>query len=208
MSKYCGPRFRIIRRLGKLIAFSKKEQLKHNTRPGQHGANRVKLTQFAYRLIEKQKLRFYYGLSEKQLIRYVKSARKIKGSTGIVLLQNLEIRLDNVVYRLGWRQTLPASRQLVNHGHILVNKKCVKIPSFSCRPNQIITVQNVKNIRELVRKSLRSNIDSPSYLSINEDNLSAVVNQWAGRHDMCINLKELLVVEYYSNRILQANKFC
>jgi ATP synthase F1 epsilon subunit len=124
MSKYHGARLRVIRRLGRLPALTKKIP-KRNTRPGQHGASRKKLTQFSYRLIEKQKLRFYYGISEKQLVRYIKTVQIAKGPTGQILLQKLERRLDNIIYRLGWAPTLPAARQLVTHGHILVNqKKC------------------------------------------------------------------------------------
>ena len=201
MSKYCGPRLRIIRRLGILSAFTKKKT-KHSTRPGQHGANRVKLTQFAYRLIEKQKLRFYYGISEKQLVRYVKIARKRKGSTGTIILQKIEIRLDNIVYRLGWRLTLPSARQLVNHGHILVNKKCVTIPSFSCSPQEVISVQNIQRIRKSILENItNSDIISPSYLTSNKDNLTAIVTCYPNRQDIGINLKELLIIEYYSNRL-------
>jgi small subunit ribosomal protein S4 len=202
MSKYFGPRLRIIRRLGKLVAFSQKE-LKRTTRPGQHGTNQRKITQFAYRLAEKQKLRFYYGISEKQLICYIKAARKIKGPTGEILLQKLEIRLDNIVYRLGWRPTLPFARQLVNHGHILVNKKCVTIASFSCVPYQIITIQNLANIRKLVKENFdKSSQNLPSYLSFNNENIIAMVTKISNRHDVGLNLKELLIIEYYSNRIL------
>lgn len=194
MSKYRGPRLRIIRRLGELSAFTKKIP-KRNTRPGQHGSVRRKLTQFAYRLSEKQKLRFYYGVSEKQLVRYMKVARRTKGSTGQTLLQELEIRLDNTVYRLGLAPTLPASRQLVNHGHILVDKERVTIPSFSCVPQQIIRVQKETNIWRMSTREV------PSHLSWNTEKLTATVNQWSDRNRVLLNLNELLVVEYYSNRL-------
>jgi small subunit ribosomal protein S4 len=201
MSKYFGPRLRVIRRLGQLTAFTKKKT-RRISRPGQHGTNRVKLTQFAYRLIEKQKLRFYYGVSEKQLVHYIKIARRSKGSTGSLLLQKLEIRIDNIVYRLGWRPTLPFARQLVNHGHILVNKKRVTIPSFSCLPQQMIRVQNIRRIRKLIIENLSNSQNLiPSYLSSNEDSLTAIVNQYPTRQDTGVNLKELLIVEYYSNHI-------
>jgi len=201
MSKYRGPRLRIVRRLGELSACTRKIP-KRSTRPGQHGENRRKLTQFAYRLAEKQKLRFYYGISERQLVRYVKSARKAQGSTGQILLQQLEIRLDNIVHRLGWAPTLPAARQLVSHGHILVNKKCVTISSFSCSPNQVITIPDEIPIRRLVEKNLHERIQNlPSHLSLNVGNITAVVNQIADRRSLPLNLNELLVIEYYSNRL-------
>jgi small subunit ribosomal protein S4 len=202
MSKYRGPRVRIIRRLGALPTFSQ-AIVKRSSRPGQHGARKRKFTQFAYRLAEKQKLRFYYGVSEKQLIRYVKAARRAKGSTGRVLLQNLEIRLDNILYRLGWAPTLPAARQLVSHGHILVDQKRVTTSSFSCSLRQVITVQKSLKVRKLVEESLQKCVRTlPSHLSLNVDSLTAVVNKQVDRLEILLNLSELLVIEYYSNRLL------
>jgi len=201
MSKYCGPRLRIIRRLGKLSAFTTKTR-KRTTRPGQHGINRRKTTQFAVRLAEKQKLRFYYGISEGQLVRYVKRARRKKGSTGQILLQQLEIRLDNIIYRLGWAPTLPIARQLVNHGHILVNDKCVTIASFACIPLQVIKIRDARNIRHMVEISLiKSEGKVPSHLSLNINNTLAIINHLATRQDIPLELNELLVIEYYSNRL-------
>merc|ERR1712190_296093 len=201
MSKYCGPRLRITRRLGKLLAFTQKVS-NRSSRPGQHGANNVKMTQFAYRLREKQKLRFYYGISEKQLVRYVTSARKAKRSTGELLLQNLEIRLDNIIYRLGWASTLPEARQLVNHGHVLVNNQQVTIPSFSCQPLQTLAIANTENIKLLVEKNLQGrSTEVPVYLSIDRRSLTSIVNQKPTRADIGVELTELLVIEYYSNRL-------
>jgi small subunit ribosomal protein S4 len=201
MSKYRGPRLRVIRRLGRLPALTKKVP-KRKTRPGQHGSNRRKPTQFSYRLIEKQKLRFHYGLSEKKLILYIKSARKAKGSTGQVLLQKLELRLDNVVYRLGLAPTLPAARQLVNHGHILVNKKRVNIPSYLCRASEIITVEDSKKSRDLVQKRIKERVPKlPNHLSWNIESFRSVVSH-SDRCETPVNLNELLVIEYYSNRLL------
>jgi small subunit ribosomal protein S4 len=202
MSKYYGPRLRVIRRLGELPALTQKIQ-KRDTRPGQHGANRRKPTQFSYRLIEKQKLRFYYGISEKQLIRYVKVAQREKGPTGKILLQRLERRLDNIIYRLGWSQTLPRARQLVSHGHILVNKIRVTIPSYPCSPQETISVQNIEKRRYWVENVSRiHNKKLPSNLSVNIENLTASIHQKFDRHDILLNLNELLVIEYYSNRLL------
>lgn len=203
MSKYSGPRLRIVRRLGELSAYTQKIP-NRNTRPGQHGANRTKPTQFAYRLVEKQKLRFYYGVSEAQLVRYVKAARREQGSTGQILLQQLEIRLDNIVHRLGWAPTLPAARQLVNHGHVLVNKECVTISSFSCLPQQVITIQEKSQIRNMIERNFQERLQNlPSHLSLRVENLTAVVNQLVDRRTIPLNLNELLVIEYYSNRLLK-----
>jgi small subunit ribosomal protein S4 len=201
MSKYRGPRLRIIRRLGELPAFTRKAP-KRFVNPGQHGANRSKPTQFAYRLVEKQKLRFYYGISEKQAVHYVKAAQREKGPTGQILIRSLEIRLDNIVYRLGWAPTLPSARQIVNHGHILVDQKRVTIPSFSCSQNQVIAVKNDSSVRSLVEKTFRDQDQSPpSHLSLNTKRISAIVNRQADPRELPLDLNELLVVEFYSNRL-------
>ncbi|MEM7770254.1 MAG: 30S ribosomal protein S4, partial [Cyanobacteria bacterium P01_A01_bin.37] len=117
MSRYRGPRLRIVRRLGELPGLTRKAA-KRAYPPGQHGQARRKRSEYAIRLEEKQKLRFNYGLTERQLLRYVKKARRAQGSTGQVVLQLLEMRLDNTIFRLGMAPTIPGARQLVNHGHI------------------------------------------------------------------------------------------
>jgi len=198
MSRYRGPRLRVIRRLGRLPSITQKIP-KRNTRPGQHGTSRKKLTQFSYRLIEKQKLRFYYGISEKQLVRYIKEVQKAKGPTGQILLQKLEQRLDNIVYRLGWAPTLPSARQLVAHGHILVNKKRVNIPRYACILNDIIRVRDKDKIRNLIETTDLRKL--PAHLSIRTENLTATINQRVDRSDILLPLNELLVIEYYSNRL-------
>ena len=153
MSKYRGPRLRIVRRLGDLPAFTTKIPKRYNP-PGQHGEKRQKPTQFSYRLAEKQKLRFYYGISENATVRYITLARRSNGPTAEVLIQLLEKRLDNLVYRRGFAQTIPAARQLVNHGHILVNNKRVTVPSFSCSVGQVVTIKDRKATQRLVTNSL------------------------------------------------------
>ena len=202
MSKYRGPRLRIIRRIGDLPTFTQKN-LNRNTYPGQHGITRKKTTQFAHRLLEKQKLRFHYGISEKQLVRYVTHARKLKGPTGLNLIQLLEIRLDNIVCRIGLVQTLPRARQMVNHGYIRVDKKCVTVPSFLCVPGQVITIKQKKNVSSLDEETWKRKIDNvPSHLSVNTATHIAVVNRNPDRREVPLVLNELLVIEYYSNRIL------
>ena len=201
MSKYRGPRLRIVRRLGELSSLTRKSP-KRYVNPGQHGSNRTKPTQFAYRLVEKQKLRFYYGISEKQAIRYVKTAQKEKRSTGKILIQSIEIRLDNIIHRLGWAATLPAARQIVNHGHILVDRKRVTIPSFVCSQSQVITIQDHKGIRRLVERTFQDRSQNlPSHLSIDRMNIIAVVKSKADRREISLDLNELLIIEFYSNRL-------
>ena len=201
MSKYRGPRLRIVRRLGELSSLTRKSPKRYIS-PGQHGANRTKPTQFAYRLAEKQKFRFYYGISEKQSVRYVKTAQKEKKSTGKILIQMIEIRLDNIIHRLGWAPTLPSARQIVNHGHILVDRNRVTIPSFICSQNQIITVQNNDRIRKFVEKAFQDQSQNlPSHLSVDRKNIVAVVKSQADRREISLDLNELLIVEFYSNRL-------
>ena len=153
MSRYTGAKLRITRRLGDLPGLtSKKGNL--TARPGQHGAVQKKLTQYAIRLEEKQKLRFNYGLSEKQLMNYIRQAKKVKGTTGTILLQLLEMRLDNLVFRLGLAPTIAAARQLVNHGHITVNQLPVSIPSYQCQPGDTISVKDSTASKQLITKNL------------------------------------------------------
>ena len=151
MARYRGPRLRICRRLGELPGLSRKNS-KKQAPPGEHGTKIRKPSEYALRLEEKQKLRFNYGINEKQLLGYIKIAKKVQGSTGQVLLQLLEMRLDNTIFRLGMAPTIPAARQLVNHGHILVNNIAVSIASYQCRPGDFITIKNQINSKNLIKK--------------------------------------------------------
>nr|YP_009402644.1 ribosomal protein S4 [Compsopogon caeruleus]ARX96002.1 ribosomal protein S4 [Compsopogon caeruleus] len=201
MSRYRGPRLRITRRLGDLPGLSRKI-IKKSYPPGEHGQKPRKPSEYGIRLEEKQKLRFNYGLSEKQLLRYVRLAKKVKGSTGQVLLQLLEMRLDNTVFRLGMAPTIPAARQLINHRHICVNSKMVSICSYQCKPGDIISVKEQKKSKELINKYLAfpglANI--PTHLEIDKNNLTGKVNGLIEREWVALQLNELLVVEYYSRK--------
>ena len=145
MSRYRGPRVKILRRLGPLSGLTQNRESIRKRSPGQHGKKigKQKIGPYNLRLLEKQKLKYNYGVTEKQLLNYVKKARRIKGATGLQLLQMLEMRLDTVAFRLGWGNSIPASRQLVNHGHILVNDRKVNIPSFICKPGDKLTLKDV-----------------------------------------------------------------
>jgi small subunit ribosomal protein S4 len=201
MSRYRGPRLRIVRRLGELPGLSRK-QPKHAYPPGQHGQERKKRTEFAVRLEEKQKLRFNYGLNERQLLRYVRRARRVKGSTGLVLLQLLEMRLDNIVFRLGMAPTIPSARQLVNHGHITVNGRVVSIPSYGCRPGETIGVKDQEKSRQLVEHNLEfpGLANTPSHLEFDKAKLSGKINGLVEREWVALQVNELLVIEYYSRQ--------
>ncbi|MDA0673106.1 MAG: 30S ribosomal protein S4 [Cyanobacteria bacterium] len=201
MARYRGPRLRVVRRLGELPGLTRKSPRK-NYPPGQHGQGRKKKTEYAIRLEEKQKLRFNYGLTEKQLLRYVKKARRAGGSTGLVLLQLLEMRLDNTIFRLGFGPTIPSARQVVNHGHITVNGRVVSIPSYQCRPGDVIAVRDRDASKKLVEAHLEfpglANV--PSHLELDKNKMEAKVNSIIEREWVALNINELLVVEYYSRK--------
>lgn len=201
MSRYRGARLKICRRLGDLPGLTRKKSNKQAP-AGEHGQQVKKQSEYALRLEEKQKLRFNYGLNEKQLLKNIKLAKKVQGSTGIVLLQLLEMRLDNTIFRLGLSPTIPAARQLVNHGHIYVNNKTVSICSYQCKPGDIIQISNKPKSRELVKHYMNfpglANI--PNHLELNKEHLLAKVNGIIDREWVALQINELLVVEYYSRK--------
>ena len=207
MSRYRGPRLRIIRRLGKgvvLPGLTTKTSIKEQP-PGKPRTSDIKgqkATEYGIRLAEKQKLKYNYGLTEKQLFRYVKEARRRKGVTGLILLQLLEMRLDTLCFTLGFAKSIAQARQLVNHGHITVNKKVISIPSFQCRLNDVISVKEKSTSKNLVSNNLKVNQRNgiPSNLEFNDSKLEATVLDYCDRDDVQLQLNELLVVEYYSRR--------
>jgi small subunit ribosomal protein S4 len=203
MARYRGPRLRVVRRLGELPGLSRKNPRRAYP-PGQHGQNRKKRSEYAIRLEEKQKLRYNYGVSEKQLIRYMRQARRATGSTGQKLLELLEMRLDNTVFRLGMAGTIPGARQLVGHGHVTVNGKPVNIPSYQCRPGDVIGVRNRDRSRDLVKANLQypGLAHIPSHLEFDKETLKGKVNGVVEREWVALQgINELLVVEYYSRKV-------
>jgi len=204
MSRYRGPKLRITRRLGTLPGLTNKRSNK-TTRPGQHGKSlddNGKKTEYGIRLEEKQKLKFNYGLTEGQLFRYIKEARRRKGVTGLILLQLLEMRLDTLCFSLGFGSTMAHARQLVNHGHITVNKKVVSIASFQCRIGDVIGIKNKTTSKNLIENNIKNNqvSDIPSHLKFDDKNLEATVLNYCDRNDVLLELDELLVIEHYSRR--------
>merc|ERR1712078_709404 len=191
MARYTGAKLRITRRLGDLPGLTSKKS-KSSQRPGQHGATQKKLTQYAIRLEEKQKLRFNYGISEKQLMNYIRQAKKIKGATGSILLQLLEMA-----------PTIAAARQLVGHKHITINKSCVSIPSYQCKPGDVISVKENNASKQLVTRNLEqpalSNI--PQNLDFDKKSLTAKVLGIIDRKWVALRLNELFVIEFYSRKI-------
>lgn len=202
MSRYRGPRLRVTRRLGELPGLSRKST-RRSYPPGQHGQNRRKRSEYAIRLEEKQKLRFNYGVSERQLVRYMRQARRATGSTGERLLQLLEMRLDNTVFRLGMAGTIPAARQLVNHGHVMVNGRVVDIASYQCRPGDVIAVRDRERSRRLVAANMEypGLANLPSHLEFDKQSLTGKVNGVVEREWVALSINELLVVEYYSRKV-------
>lgn len=201
MSRYRGPRLRIARRLGELPGLTRKSARRAYP-PGQHGQARKKRSEYAIRLEEKQKLRFNYGVSERQLLRYVRKARRAAGSTGQVLLQFLEMRLDNTVFRMGMGPTIPGARQLVNHGHVTVNGHVVDIPSYQCKPGDVIAVRDTERSRKLVEANLQfpGLAHIPSHLEFDKNKMEGKVNSVVEREWVALPINELLVVEYYSRQ--------
>jgi small subunit ribosomal protein S4 len=190
-----------VRRLGELPGLSRKTPRRAYP-PGQHGQARKKRAEYAVRLEEKQKLRFNYGVSETQLLRYVRKARRAAGSTGQVLLQLLEMRLDNTVFRLGMAPTIPSARQLVNHGHVTVNGRVVDIASYQCRPGEVISVRDSDRSRKLVEANLQfpGLAHLPSHLEFDKNKMTGKVNGVVEREWIALQVNELLVVEYYSRQ--------
>lgn len=205
MARYRGPRLKIIRRLGtQLPGLMRTEgDLRRPYPPGQHGpTRRAKLSDFAIRLREKQKLRFHYCIGEKQFRRYVKRAAVGKGNPGINLLQSLELRLDNTVFRAGFAPTIRASRQMTGHGHIAVNGKRVDIPSYTLRVGDVITIYEKSKMAEQIKNNRKdpANLRLPSFVDLDEANTAVKIIMKPAREDVPVEVQEQFIIEYYSTR--------
>nr|YP_009158431.1 ribosomal protein S4 [Dioon spinulosum]AFS64443.1 ribosomal protein S4 [Dioon spinulosum]BAR93637.1 ribosomal protein S4 [Dioon spinulosum]BDI62837.1 ribosomal protein S4 [Dioon spinulosum] len=200
MSRYRGPRLKIIRRLRVLPGLTNKRPKSRNDPTNQSSSR--KRSQYRIRLEEKQKLRFHYGLTERQLLKYVRIAGRAKGSTGQVLLQLLEMRSDNTIFRSGMAPTIPGARQLVNHRHILVNDRVVDIPSYRCKPRDVITVRDQQRSRAMIEKNLdlSQKDQMPNHLTLHSSRYKGLVNQIIDSKWISLKINELLVVEYYSRQ--------
>jgi small subunit ribosomal protein S4 len=204
MSRYLGPRLKVMRSLGvELPGLSRKSTESRPYPPGQHGQRRRgKESDYARQLKEKQKLRFNYGVSERQLRRVVLDARRSKTATGEKLLELLESRLDNVVFRAGFARTIPAARQLVNHGHLRVNGKRVDIASYRVKQGDVLTLRDKSKNLGIVAESLESpSLQRPEWLQIAVNDRKATVTSTPGAESVPFPVDILLVVEYYSKRI-------
>ncbi len=200
MARYTGPKTRIARKFGEAIFGPDKVLAKKNYPPGQHGANkRRKTSEYGIQLREKQKAKYTYGVLEKQFRNLFEKASRTKGIKGEVLLQLLEARLDNVVYRLGIAPTRAAARQLVSHKHIVVDGKVVNIPSYSIKPGQIIGVREKSKSLEIITNALSGfNHSKYAWLEWDKTSMSGKFLHMPERVDIPENIKEQLIVELYS----------
>ncbi len=197
MARYTGPKIKLERREN-ISLFGTDKWKKRPTPPGQHGASKGRPTNYAIQFREKQKVKRTYGLLERQFLKTFEQAQKSKGNTGSRLLQLLELRLDNVVYRLGMAKTRMQARQFVNHGHIKVNNKKVDIPSFSCKENDEITVSHKlinSDAFKIVREDLKNYI-IPLWLESYSD--GGKIKTSPQRKDSDRGINEQLIIEFYS----------
>jgi len=200
MARYIGPKSKIARRFGEPIFGADKVLSKRNFPPGQHGNNRRKKTsEYGVMLAEKQKAKYTYGVLEKQFRNMFEKASASNGITGEILLQNLECRLDNVVYRLGIAPTRAAARQLVNHRHITVDGKVTGIASYSVKPGQIVAVREKSKSLEVIADSLAGfNHSKYPWMEWDESAKAGKLLHKPERADIPENIKEQLIVELYS----------
>ena len=202
MARYIGPKSRIARRFGEAIFGADKVLAKRNFPPGQHGNNRRrKQSEYGAQLAEKQKAKYTYGVLERQFRNLFEKAAKAEGITGEVLLQLLESRLDNVVYRLGMAPTRAAARQLVSHKHICVNGQVVNIPSFTVKPGMIVSVREKAKSLEVIEAALAGfNHSKYPWMEWDETSKSGKFLHMPERTDIPENIKEQLIVELYSKQ--------
>lgn len=198
MSKFTGSTWKVSRRLNYSISETGKELIKRKYAPGQHGAKRKKLSEYAVQLQEKQKVRFTYGVSEKQFRKTFNEAAKIEGKTGVNFLKLLEIRLDNLVYRLGFAATRAQARQLVNHGHFLVDGKKLDIPSYRVKIGQTIQLKETSKNLVVVKAALDAKLVRPEYLTFDENNMIGTLTRTPERDEFLPEINEQLIVEFYN----------
>lgn len=199
MSRYTGPAYKKSRRVGISVLETGKELVKRQYGPGQHGNGRkAKLSNYGIQLVEKQKIRFTYGISEKQLRKVFEKAGKLKGIHGENMLKLLESRLDNVVYRMGLASTRRAARQFVNHGHVNVNGKKVDIPSYQVKPGDVISVRENSKEHKSMKQTLESVNKNVEYVSFDKNKLEGTYLRYPERSELSSDINESLVVEFYN----------
>ena len=199
MARYTGPAYKKSRRYGFSTLENGKDVAKRPYAPGQHGAGRrKKATEYGIQLTEKQKVRFMYGLNEKQFRRLFDKASKMSGIHGENFLKLLESRLDNLVYRMGMANTRRGARQIVNHGHILVNGNKVDIPSYSCKPGDVISVKENSMEHPAIKNALEAKVARPAFVEFDEKKLSGTFLRLPDRAELSAEINESLIVEFYN----------
>ncbi len=200
MARYTGPKTKIARKFREPIFGADKTLDRKNYRPGQHGQSkrRAKQSEYGIQLMEKQKAKYTYGILERQFRNLFEKAARKRGITGVVLLQLIESRLDNVVYRLGIAKTRSQARQLVSHRHILVNGEIVNIASYMLKPGETVGVRERSKSLEIITDSLEGTVNRFSWLDFDHSTMSGKFMNYPERSDIPENINEQLIVELYS----------
>ena len=198
MSKFTGSTWKVSRRLNYSTSETGKELQKRPYAPGQHGQKRSKLSDYGVQLQEKQKVRFTYNVSEKQLHKTFLESGKLAGKHGENFLILLESRLDNLVYRMGFASTRRQARQLVNHGHIVVDGKKVDIPSYTVKPGQVIAMKETSKNLAIVKESLENTVSRLGFVSFDENKGEGTYVRFPERSEILPEIKENLIVEFYN----------
>ena len=199
MARYLGPTYKKSRRFGFSVLENGKELAKKPYAPGEHGQDRKKkLSNYGIQLQEKQKVKFMYGLSEKQMEKTFEKAVKMKGVNGENLLKLLESRLDNLVYRIGFATTRKGARQLVNHGHVTVNGKRVDIPSYQVKPGDVISLMENDKEMAIVKSSLEALHNRVEYISYDDKKMEGTYVRMPERSELNADIDEALIIEYYN----------
>ena len=199
MSRYTGPAYKKSRRLGFSTLENGKDLARKPYAPGIHGTSRrKKISEYGIQLQEKQKVRFMYGLNEKQFRRTFEKASKMKGIAGENFLKLLESRLDNIVYRMGLATTRRAARQIVNHGHIEVNGTKVDIPSYICKPGDVIAVRENSKEHKAILNTIELNIKTPAFVEFDNKKLTGTFVRLPERNELNAEINESLIVEFYN----------
>ena len=199
MARYTGPAFKQSRRVNFSTLETGKELARRPYGPGQHGQGRKgKPSNYSIQLTEKQKVRFMYGLTEKQFKKTFEKSSKMKGVHGENFLKLLESRLDNLVYRIGFASTRRAARQLVNHGHVTVNGKKVDIPSYSVKVGDVISIKETSKNHPVVKASLEAKLNRVEFVNYDENKMEATYVRLPERNELNMDINESLIVEFYS----------
>ena len=198
MARYTGPSWKQSRRLKFSILENGKELQKRPYAPGQHGQRRAKISEYGLQLQEKQKVRFTYGVGEKQFRNLFNKAGKLQGKHGDNFLFLLESRIDNLVYRLGFAATRRQARQLVNHGHIVLDGKKADIPSITVKPGQTISLKQASKGLKIVKEALEATVSRVAFVSYEENTMTGTYVRLPERSEVLPDIRENLIVEFYN----------